>query len=85
MQQFPASFSTEFRHERSVRRATLVLDAKRRSIRADLKQMIRHLGLLIPDTNAGSFDEQPSILNDAAERLGDETFTALLRQLMEED
>ncbi len=84
MHNFPASLSTEFRHESSVRRATIMLDAKRQRLRADLKQFIHHLDLLVPTANGGP-EEQPSILTDAADRLGDEAFAALVRQLLAEE
>jgi len=84
MHQFPESLSTKFRHERSVSCAARLLEAKRQRIRADLQHTIRHLELLVPFANGGR-DEQPSILADAADRLGDDLFAALLRQVMEEE
>ncbi len=85
MYNFPESLSTDFQHERSVRRVATVLDAKRRRIRDDLHDTIRHMSLLVPPSNIAGPDEQPDIFADAADLLGDEAFAALLRQLLAED
>lgn len=75
----------EFRQERAIRRATFMLEAKRRRIRSDLKQLIRHLDLLMPNpkTNSAAAKEQ-SILKAALGRLDDEAFAQLLQEILAE-
>jgi hypothetical protein len=76
----------EFRHERSVRRATELLAAKRQSIRSDLRQWMAHLNLLLPPSMARPEELTSSeLIADAADRVGDRAFTELLLQLLAED
>ncbi|MEM8641911.1 MAG: hypothetical protein AAGG51_24305 [Cyanobacteria bacterium P01_G01_bin.54] len=75
----------EFRQERAVRRATFLLEAKRRRIRADLQQLVGHLSLLMPPRRADqTLDEQQDILESALGRLNDDAFSQLLQQILAE-
>ncbi|MGK7926883.1 MAG: hypothetical protein AB4290_16850 [Spirulina sp.] len=75
----------EFRRERSVRRVAAILEGKRRRIRADLKQLLAHIFLLIPTSElTGDRNSKLILLEDAAERLRDETFSQLLLELLRE-
>lgn len=76
----------EFRRERSVRRAAAILEGKRRRIRADLKQLLAHISLLIPAAELqGDRDTAKlTLLEDAAERLRDENFSQLLLEILRE-
>ncbi|MGK7932877.1 MAG: hypothetical protein AB4041_15815 [Microcystaceae cyanobacterium] len=72
--------------ERSVSRTVEVLEAKRASFRREIQQLVRHLGLLIPITgNLSSHDvSQEMLLQEAAQRIGDDAFTQFLLQIMNE-
>lgn len=72
----------EFRRERSIRRAVAVLAAKRQRIRDDIEQLISHISLLVPPSSSGL--ETYNVLEDAAERLGDDAFTQLLLHVLQE-
>ncbi|MDY6782666.1 MAG: hypothetical protein SW833_09000 [Cyanobacteriota bacterium] len=72
----------DFRRERSVRRAVTVLETKRRRIRDDIEQLISQISLLMPPSSGDR--ETSALLEDAAERLGDEAFVQLLRQVWQE-
>ncbi|MGB0564383.1 MAG: hypothetical protein ACPGVO_21675 [Spirulinaceae cyanobacterium] len=75
----------EFRQERAVRRATLMLEAKRRRIRADLQQLVGHLSLLMPPRQAPhALGDQQEILESALGRLDDDAFSQLLQQILAE-
>jgi hypothetical protein len=77
----PDTLAAELRRERSIRRTVKLLESKRRQIREDLKQFINHFSLLIPSNQARS---DPELLIDAMQRLGDEAFAELLRQILQE-
>ena len=75
----------EFRRERSVRRAAAILEGKRRRIRADLKQLLTHIALLIPASEfKGDREAKLTLLEDAADRLRDENFSQLLLEILRE-
>ncbi|MEA5468555.1 MULTISPECIES: hypothetical protein [unclassified Spirulina] len=75
----------EFRRERSVRRAAAILEAKQRRIRADLKQLLAHISLLIPASALqGDRGSKLMLLEDAAERLRDENFSQLILDILRE-
>jgi hypothetical protein len=76
----------EFRRECTVRRTAQVLETKRKRIQEDLRQLVQHLGLLVP-TSAAWEEEAPSqaiILKEALARLGDEGFAQLVLALLED-
>jgi hypothetical protein len=72
--------------ECSIRRAAKVLAAKRERIREELEQVISHIALLVPLTDManGSAEAYAQLLQDAAAQLGDEAFTQLLLQVLQE-
>lgn len=72
--------------EYSVRRAVRVLDTKRQRIREELAQLIRHIALLIPLTEISSTSTEPysDLLQDAIKQLGDDAFSELLLQVLQE-
>jgi hypothetical protein len=72
--------------EESIRRTLKVLDAKRRSIREELEQLILHMTLLIPLTGiaATSPDSYADLLQDAIQQLEDDAFARLLLQVLQE-
>ncbi|WP_254657999.1 hypothetical protein [Pleurocapsa sp. PCC 7327] len=70
---------TEFVRERSIRRTVKVLEAKRKRIREELEQLIQHLDLLVPSSATSS-----DLLQEAIQRIGDDAFSQLLMQLMQE-
>ena len=80
------ALSTEFRRERSIRRAVIVLEAKRKHVREELQQLIQHISLLIPlaRVSATTPNSQAELLQDALERLGDEAFAQLLLQILQD-
>lgn len=80
----PDALLTEFRRERSVRRTVTVLEAKRKRIRQELRQLIQHLALLIPAEPLVADRPQSDLLQEAAKRLGDEAFAELLLQILQE-
>ncbi|AFY78487.1 MAG: hypothetical protein IGR93_20015 [Hydrococcus sp. C42_A2020_068] len=75
----PDSLMTEFVRERSIRRTVKVLEAKRKRIREELEQLIQHLDLLVPSSATSS-----DLLQEAIQRIGDDAFSQLLMQLMQE-
>ena len=72
--------------ECSIRRATKVLEAKRKRIHEELEQVIAHIALLVPlsDFANSSAEAYAQLLQDAAAQLGDEAFTQLLLQVLQE-
>jgi hypothetical protein len=71
----------EFTRERSIRRILRVLIAKRSRINDDLNQLVTHLGLLVPlNQNQGDND----ILSEALNRLDNDGFSELLKQIIED-
>ncbi|GAB4526021.1 MAG: hypothetical protein Tsb0014_05940 [Pleurocapsa sp.] len=76
----------EFDKERSIRRTVKLLRAKRSRIREDLHQLLSHLALLVPISQATSNKQKASleILVEAAQRLDDDLFTELLVQIIQE-
>lgn len=77
------ALSTEFNRERSVRRTATVLEAKRVRIRDELQQLVRHMALLVP-AGTQTAESYAALLQDAAERIGDDAFTQLLLQVLQE-
>lgn len=77
----PDALAAELRRERSIRRTVKLLEAKREQIREDLKQLVNHFSLLVPNKQAMN---DPQLLQDAVQRLGDETFAQLLNQILQE-
>lgn len=77
----------EFNRERSVRRTLTVLQTKRKRIRDELQQLVNHLNLLIPITGNATKTNDPNsrLIEEAIERLGDDAFGALLRQILQEN
>lgn len=77
---------TEFRQECSIRRTTNILDIKRKRIREDIQQLIKHLGLIVPPITASeSINNQPNeLLIEALGRLGDDAFAQLVLQVMQD-
>ena len=69
----------EFARERSIRRILRVLRAKRSRMNEDLKQLVTHLGLLIPLQN-DSLDGD--IVLEALERLEEDGFSNLLEGII---
>ena len=79
------ALAQEFRNEQAVRRTAFMLEAKRRRIRADLQQLIRHLSLFMPlQESHRSPQEQNALLRSAVERLDDQAFAELLQQILAE-
>jgi hypothetical protein len=80
------SLTTEFSRERSIRRTVKVLEFKRKRIHEELEQLILHLALLIPSigTSATSNTVSSELLEEAVNRIGDEAFGQLLRQILQE-
>jgi hypothetical protein len=71
----------EFTRERSIRRILRVLTAKRSRINDDLNQLVTHLGLLVPlHQDRGNND----ILLEALNRLDNDGFSELLKQIIED-
>ncbi|NJL83021.1 MAG: hypothetical protein HC890_08800 [Chloroflexaceae bacterium] len=85
MSNCPDRLATEFRRERSIRRTVTVLEAKRKRVRDELQQVIQHLALLVP-VSAGPEAKEiyAQIVQDAAQRLGDDAFAQLLLQILQE-
>ena len=77
------ALSSEFRRERSVRRTATLLEAKRLRIHDELQHLVRHLALLVPAGTQTS-ESYAALLQDAAERIGDDAFTQLLLQVLQE-
>lgn len=76
---------TEFAAERSIRRTANLLQEKRSRIRDDLKQLVKHLALLVPLATASDGDiANTDILIEAAYRLNDEVFAEMLIQIIKE-
>jgi hypothetical protein len=81
----PDALLNEFRRERSIRRTVTVLEAKRKRIRQELQQLVRHIALLVPAAESKSVNQsQSDLLAEAAKRLGDEAFAQLLLQILQE-
>lgn len=72
--------------ECSVRRAAKVLEAKRKRIHEELEQVISHIALLVPLTDMANSPAEAysQLLQEAAAQLGDEAFTQLLVQVLQE-
>ncbi|MGF1487688.1 MAG: hypothetical protein ACFBSE_11415 [Prochloraceae cyanobacterium] len=71
----------QFRRERHVRRAAMLIETKRQRMRQELKQFLVHLNFLIPKTEDRS---QQDFVREAINRLGDDAFAKLLAQLLQE-
>ncbi|MDJ0728230.1 MAG: hypothetical protein QNJ38_24315 [Prochloraceae cyanobacterium] len=71
----------EFRHEKHIRRAVMLLETKRKRMRQELKQFLVHVNFLIPKTEYRSEEE---FVRDAIDRLGDDAFAQLLIQTLQE-
>lgn len=80
------AISIEFRRECSIRRTSRVLEAKRKRIRDDLQQLVKHMGLLVPSMGISEqmTDSRTEVLKDALDRLGDESFTQFVLQIVQE-
>ncbi|MGC1246802.1 MAG: hypothetical protein WA865_11380 [Spirulinaceae cyanobacterium] len=76
------ALTTAFRQERSVRRTMSLLETKRQRMRDDLRQMLLHIGLLVPSTAGTEIDWE--VLQEALGRLGDEPFAQLALQILQE-
>ncbi|MBO9998822.1 MAG: hypothetical protein J7641_07395 [Cyanobacteria bacterium SID2] len=76
------ALATAFRRECSTRRTLNVLEIKRQRIRDDLRQMLRHMSLVVP--SIGNGDTPSDVLDEALARLGDPTFAEFLRHLIED-
>lgn len=76
----------QFTRERHIRRTARVLATKRDSIHKDIQQLIAHLSLLLPSSKIASHgDESHSdLLQSALDRLGDDTFTQLIIQVLQD-
>ena len=72
--------------ESSIRRAVKVLELKRDRIHEELHQVISHIALLVPlaDMAGDSAEFYSQLLQDAVEQVGDEAFTQLLMQVLQE-
>lgn len=82
----PDLITKEFTRERHIRRTAKVLATKRDTIHKDIQQLIAHLGLLLPShklVNHGD-NSHGDLLQSALDRLGDETFTQLILQILQE-
>lgn len=77
----PDALAIELRRERSIRRTVKLLEAKREQIRDDLKQLVNHFSLLVPSPQAKT---DTKLLQEAVQRLGDDTFAQLLTQILQE-
>ncbi len=77
----PDALAVELRRERSIRRTLKLLEVKRNQMRADLRQFVTHLTLLLPNKPVKS---DPKLLTEAIERLGDDAFAQLLTQILQE-
>jgi hypothetical protein len=79
-------FLSKFERERSIRRTVTLLEAKRKRFREELQQLVSHLTWLIPlksvPSSARTF--HTDLLAEAVEQLGDEAFTQLLLQVLQE-
>ena len=71
----------EFRREKHIRRAAMLLETKRQSIRRELKQFLVHAKFLIPRTEDRSGQD---FVQEAISRLEDDAFAQLLSQLLKE-
>jgi len=69
----------EFARERSIRRILRVLRAKRSRMDEDLKQLVTHLGLLVP---AHHKSPDGDIVIEALERLEKDGFSHLLEGII---
>ncbi|MEM8602412.1 MAG: hypothetical protein AAGF24_01070 [Cyanobacteria bacterium P01_H01_bin.121] len=79
-----SSVTAEFRRECSVRRTLAVLAIKQRRLQTDLEQFVMHLGLLIPEIRASQTEAaRDEMLAEALQRLGDDTFAALIAQTLQ--
>lgn len=76
----PDALAAELRRERSVRRTVKLLESKRQKIHEDLQQLITHLVLLVPCKQT---ELDPRILQDALQRIGDESFSQLLLEILQ--
>jgi hypothetical protein len=72
--------------ECSIRRTVKVLEAKRRSIREELEQLVLHIALLVPLSGVSnrSTESYADLLQDAVKQLGDDAFAQLLLQVLQE-
>lgn len=73
-----------FQRECSVRRTSRLLEAKRKRIREDLQDLVRHLGLLVPAVGLEMNASQKEVLAEALGRLEDDTFAQLVLQITQE-
>ena len=82
----PDLVTKEFTRERHIRRTARVLATKRDSIHKDIQQLIAHLTLLLPSsklTHNGD-ESHGDLLQSALDRIGDDTFTQLILQILQE-
>jgi hypothetical protein len=82
----PDLITKEFTRERHIRRTAKVLATKRDTIHKDIQQLIAHLGLLLPCQSTASYgdDSHGDLLQSALDRLGDETFSQFILQILQE-
>ncbi|NET33982.1 MAG: hypothetical protein F6K19_18490 [Cyanothece sp. SIO1E1] len=81
----PAITAADFRKECSVRRTARVLELKKKSIQDELEQLLKHMALLVPSMETigqSAADGRAQLLEEALERLGDQAFTDLVLQVM---
>jgi hypothetical protein len=82
----PDLVAKQFKRELSIRRTTQVLKVKRESIRKDIQQLISHLTLLLPSTQLTQKESESNLdlLQAALDRLGDDAFSQLILQILQE-